>query len=217
MYKRYRKEEPSTPAGPAPTMELGEHPGSSNEPVRRRSRRVADEPCDTGARHFSNEGLLKLLESTRARAGHTAPANRPAFETALANLECEAASRGLELKSDVQEQTPPSLAFRLFLQSLAEADRDLAHRALRGIDGGAVFVAWRRSREHSDRSFRIFCLARVLFKLDLALLGFEDAVARQDKLEQCGLDEPDLEAYVEQCIASMFAAAFSGPQRGGDR
>jgi hypothetical protein len=218
MYARHRSEEPSAPAQPAPSIEPdAAHPNGAAKTPRKRSRRPADPPCDTGARHLGNPELQKLLADMRARAAHALPQDAPALESALANLECEAASRGLKLKSEVEEQTPAPLAFHLLLRALATSDRDLAHRALRWVDGGAVFVAWRRIRNHGDRSFRIFCLARILFKLDLALLSFEDAVARQEKLERCGLPDEDLEAYVEQCITSMFAVAFSAPQKEGDR
>lgn len=180
------------------------------------ARHPEDAPCETGARHLTDAQLRALLDDVRARAAHAEPAVAPELEAALASLECEVASRGLLLSSDVSEPTPPRLAFQLFLRALATTDRDLATRALPWIEPSALFVAYRRIREHDDRPFRIYCLAYLLFRLDAALLDIESARWRQNKLRQCGLEPADLEAFIELCIASMFTVAYSSVETGGE-
>jgi hypothetical protein len=181
-----------------------------------RIRKPADPPAERTARNLTDEQLLELLEDLRARAASAPADDTPALESAIAGLECEAAVRMIELETTVQEPTPPSLAWHLLMRALDTGDRALAHRALRSIGACNVFVAYQRIREHTDRDFRIFCLIRVLFRLDLGLLGFRHAVARQEKLECSELEPEDFEAYVQQCIAGMFGIAFSAPQMDGE-
>jgi hypothetical protein len=164
----------------------------------------------------SDDELLGLLEDAR-KAGATAlhPASAPEHEAAIAHLECELAARGIDLTAGIEERMPGRVVFEVFLKALVSRDEDAAARAIRNLPHGALWLACRRIRESSDRRFRIHCLSRVLYRLDVCLLSLDSATARQEALADSHLDEHDLEAFVEQCLASMFGTAFSyGPRYG---
>jgi len=152
--------------------------------------------------------LCELLDGVRARARHYSEPELPAVEAALAELESEVAARGVSLPGDVIEPMPPALARCRLLQALRARDSAGAARAVPWIEPGELWLAYQRIRRAS-REVRTACWFRLLYRLDLLLLGSRRAAERQQGLQTLPYDAEDLEAYLAQCVSSMFALAFS--------
>lgn len=189
-------------------------------PTRRPSKRAARPrgaaPPPAQPHSIPDVELIAMLLAAHQRVRRVPPELAAPHEAAIASLECDVAARGIIMPAKAAEPMPQRLAMSVLLRALVERDPDAAARALRHIAFSAVWLAYRRSRECDDRDFRVHCLLLVLHRLDLELLGEAPADARLHMLQEAALEPEDLEALVEQCIASMFAVALSrGPSAGG--
>lgn len=169
-------------------------------------------------KRIPDEELVALLLAAHQRARRVPPELAAPHEAAIASLECAVAARGIIMPARAVEPMPEQLAVGVLLRALLESDLAAADRALHHMAIFAVWLAYRRIRECSDRDFRVQCLLLVLHRLDLELLGEAPADARLRMLRDAVFEPGDREALVEQCIASMFAVALSrGPAEGGGR
>lgn len=161
--------------------------------------------------------VIRLLMDARERARLVTPECAQPHEAEIASLECELAGRGYTLPEAEAEPMPPVLALPVLIRALRNRDAQGADRALNCAPFHLLWLAWQRIRECDDRDLRIRCLQLLLERLDRAMLGDHHASTRLRVVHGAGLEPHDLEALLEQCISSMFAAALSRPSTGGAR
>ncbi|HSJ05554.1 MAG TPA: hypothetical protein VK936_02555 [Longimicrobiales bacterium] len=156
--------------------------------------------------NLTDSQIESVLADLRTRAGG-ADADHDSITSAIADLECEAARRGLALPAPC-EPTPPVLAFRHFTESLSRGDYRNAGRFLIELDPAGAWLAFRRACELTDYHARVYLLERLLCALDLHTLGEEKARRRIDQLRRSPLNNADFDFYLQQCITAHFNVAM---------
>jgi hypothetical protein len=162
--------------------------------------------------NLDDRELLDLLEDLRARALLEEMADAESIESAIAELEVEASCRGLNLPATCHEPTPQPLALRILWTALERGDQESAARAMTHLDAGALWFAYRRTREHGAQKTRLFFLVHVLFCLDALVFSEQRALERGAWLSSSDLSVEDRVAYLEQCINALFGGLLAyGP------
>jgi hypothetical protein len=156
--------------------------------------------------NLTDNQIESVLADLRARAGWS-DADHDSITSAIAELECEAARRGLELPAPC-EPTPPALAFRHFTESLARGDYRNAARFLLELEPAGAWLAFRRACELTDIHARVHLLERLLCALDLHTLGEEKARRRIEQLRLSPLSDADYDTYLQHCITAHFNVAM---------
>jgi hypothetical protein len=151
--------------------------------------------------------IEELLEDLRSRAADNTTDPR-AIESAIAELESEAARRGLDLPF-VAEVIPPALAFSRLEAALASGDVPAAAEALSSCNASGLWRAYRRVRGHDEPRVRILLLHRIAACVEWGLFGEERARQRWARLASAthfSLEE--YEAYLVQCIDALFTVSI---------
>jgi hypothetical protein len=158
------------------------------------------------AARLEDHQVTGLLAELRARPVVTR-AEDDATISAIAELECEAARRGLELGA-VPEPTPPRLACQRCMEALEGKQFEVAFRMMAWMDPEGLWRVYRYALAIADLRLRLWHLQPLLFFLDAGILGRDAACARKSNLEASGMDEREREAYVRHCIDALFNDAM---------
>jgi hypothetical protein len=164
-------------------------------------------PEPSPAASLDDRGITDLLADLRERAA-TGAADPHEVEPAIAELEAEAARRGLELPA-VREVIPPALAFSRFEAALARDATFVAGEALGSCDASGLWRAYRRVRAHAHAGLRIFLLRRILFCVEWGVYGEARARQRFHRLSHATqLNDDEYEAYLVQCLDALFTVSI---------
>jgi hypothetical protein len=164
-------------------------------------------PQPSPAASLDDRCIIDLLTDLRERAaaGETDPQH---VESAIAELEAEAARRGLELPS-VEEMIPAGLAFCRFEAAFARNDVPAMANAISYCDAAGMWRAYRRIRVHDDAPTRMYLLQQVFLCVAWTLYGEQWARERWSRFTAATqLDDTEYEAYLVQCIDSLFTVSI---------
>jgi hypothetical protein len=164
-------------------------------------------PESRPAAELDDRHLQELLLDLRSR-GADGTTDPHVLESAIAELEAEAARRGLDLPV-VKEVIPPALAFSRLEAALASGDVSAAAEAISFCNATGVWRAYRRVLAQDDCRVRILLLQRIATCVEWGVFGKERARqrwARLASITEFSLDE--YEAYLVQCIDALFTVSI---------
>jgi hypothetical protein len=157
------------------------------------------------AKQATDAALLEHLANARTCAELIPQPDPTQLEAGIAELEAEVARRGLEIPDPVREPIPPQVALRSFVRGVAAGDVDRVRRTLPWLDVGGLWKAFRRVRGCTNEVVRTECLQALLYTLDCRVFSREFAGSRGNALLALGFDRAEYDAFVEQCIVTLFA------------
>jgi hypothetical protein len=205
---------PGTGAGGAPDGASGAPDGASGAPDSQGAdlddAAPHDEPVTSKYAQVDDAQVVSLLGLVRT-FDFSADEDFGGLASEVVELELEAARRGLQLDSR-REPIPAALAAVRCRTYIDRGDVDNAARCMWDMDAAGMWLTFRHVRSLMVTAARLFLCERLLYVIDTRCLGTDAAVQRSRQLAGSGLEDRELDAYLEQCITAHFTIMMaSGP------
>jgi hypothetical protein len=169
-----------------------------------------EEPATSKYGHVNDAQVVSLLGMVRS-FDFSSDENFGGLVSEVVELELEAARRGLQLDSR-REPIPAALAAVRCRTYIDRGDVDNAARCMWDMDAAGMWLMFRHVRSLMVTAARLFLCERLLYVIDTRCLGTDAAVQRSRQLAGSGLEDRELDAYLEQCITAHFTIMMaSGP------
>jgi hypothetical protein len=164
---------------------------------------MTPQPEFAPAASLDDRGIIDALADLREpHAEHVLQPKH--VERAIAELEAEAARRGLALPA-VSEVIPPAVAVGRFLAACERDDVGAMERAIRFLDSAGMWRAYLRVQSYYEPQVRAYLLQRILYHTERRVCDEERARRRQVRLTQASaLTDEEYEAYLVHCIDALF-------------